>query len=155
TRSHRRLVDGDGRLARTLGDQGEAWGAAQEGLGPSLQTAATDPVTSPVPLGCERLEVVRGHLADVADGLSRQRLLRIDPHPVRARHGEDVAVAGHDPAAGRDLAGERERAVLAELREEQLPAPSDLPAGRALAQKEGPRQGDLTEQISRKGEVDR
>ena len=64
----------------------------------------------------------------IADGLAGQPLLRIDPGAVVARAREHRPVLGDDAAPHRRLAAQPESPTVAELREQHLRLPADLPA---------------------------
>ena len=100
---------------------------AQQLLGAVLQAAAADQVAGPIPSGRQRPEIVGGHLADVADGLAGQPLLRVDPRAVLARLAKTAprtdTIRPRFGDAALASASRQRRA-----REQQRRAPADLPA---------------------------
>ena len=129
--------------------------AAQQRLGAGLEARATDDVAGPIPLGRERREVLGGHLADVADDLAGERLLRIDPRAVVAVLGPHDASRADDPPTRTELSVEAERAVGPELGEQQLGRPANEPPVLSLDERHGAFLVELLEPVGCDGDLDR
>ena len=127
--------------------QDEARCAGQQRIGSLLESAATDQVAATKPQALARVHVLGGGRGGIADGLARQPLLRIDPCAVVARAREHRPVLGDDAAAHRRLAAQPEAPTLAQLREQQVGPPADLPAVLGADQEQVAIELDVAEEL--------